>query len=225
MRYLIIFIFICLPLNNFAQLYIGIKGGLTISDFSNVSTTYKNTGYKIGASVQYMFSTWGIQSGIYTTEKGVASSRGYLHEEKFYPVSLEISPRYLELPISAVYKIPVDRNVNIEINLGGYLAYGIGGRGLLVMEGLQTMYGINVFDNVEIDNQDLGYMSFKGANHFDYGLSSGISMNVYGITIHANYDLGLGKVFNTFPIQRDNHRSTKNRTFWIGTGYNFKLPK
>jgi hypothetical protein len=212
----------------FSQLYIGANGGLAISDLNGVYRTVKkdeHVGCKIGFSLQYMLSEFGIESGLYIAEKGISNSEGFLEvDQKSYRASLEISPLYMELPVSLVYNIPIERKVNLQINLGGYFAYGFAGQGLLSAEDLGTTSGFFAFEDIEIiDYQWIGEYTAKGANRFDFGLTSGIGLIVHNIKIKANYDFGLGNVFDVYPIQTENPNKVRNRTFWIGLGYNLKL--
>ncbi|MDR1524054.1 MAG: PorT family protein [Tannerella sp.] len=227
MKYInILFFFLSFPC--FSQLYIGANGGLAISDLNGVYRTVKkneHVGYKVGFSLQYMLSKFGIESGLYIAEKGISNSEGILEvDQKFYRTSLEISPLYMELPVSLVYNIPIERKVNLQINLGGYFAYGFQGKGLISVEDFGSKYGILAFEDIEIINhQEIGEFTAKGANRFDFGLTSGVGLIVHNIKIKANYDFGLCNVFDVYPIQADNRNKVKNRTFWIELGYNLKL--
>jgi hypothetical protein len=216
-----------------AQFSVGVKTGLAISDLSHAYGSEAKTGYKLGVSLEYMFSPrWGIRSGVYTTEVGTANSYGYdvpivhVTGENRGTVALKLSPRYFELPLLAVYKYPVDRNVSIGVNAGGYAAYGYSGGGRLKLEGLESTSGIDVFKDNKINSAYLEDYVLEAANRLDCGLAGGLFLDVYHFNVSANFNLGLTNVYDRFPIMPasdSSFKNVRNRIFWIGLGYNFAL--
>lgn len=62
-----------------AQFSIGVKGGMTVSNYVNVTTESKaSVSYKAGLSARYMFSEFGVESGVYFKEAGTAYTQGTL---------------------------------------------------------------------------------------------------------------------------------------------------
>jgi hypothetical protein len=225
-KYFITFICLCAAVNGFAQFSIGAKAGLAVSDFHNAYETKANTGFKAGLSLQYMFSEWGLQSGVYFKKVGVANSKGYLPSNTSVlplPVFMETSLEYFEIPLVLVYKYPIAQNVKIGINAGAYLGIGYGGKVIVNLDGLQTAFGINAFDDSLVyGGQYLDNTSFKGANKVDMGLTGGLGVDIYNVNISANYDLGLSNVYKEFPIDTD-MKNIKNRAFWVAIAYHFQL--
>ena len=128
----ILIISICVSLK--AQIYLGAKGGVAVANFSNMKKETKpSTGYKVGLSFQYMFTDFGVESGAYIKQVGINDSKGILSGKNsdFIPVSMEVQPKYFELPISLVYKYKLAGNLKLCINGGGYLSYGYGGGGII----------------------------------------------------------------------------------------------
>ncbi|MDR2120090.1 MAG: PorT family protein [Tannerella sp.] len=230
---LITLLFFCAVVTGLhAQLSVGAKTGLAVSDFSHANESSAKTGYKLGVSLEYMFSSrWGIQSGVYTTEIGISNSCGYaplvnVPENYAGTVTLKLSPRYFEIPISAVYKYPVDENVRIGVNAGIYMAYGYSGGGSLREEGLESKHGLNVFEDNKMNGAYLDNYVLKAANKIDAGLIGGLFLDVYHFNISANFNFGLENVYDRFPIMPESFKGFKNvqnRIFWIGLGYNFML--
>ncbi len=216
--------FLCCTTGMFAQFSIGAKAGITISNFSNItSETDSDVGYKAGISAQYMFSKLGVESGIYVKQIGIADSEGMLlgKDNVGIPVSMEVQPKYVDIPISLIYKFPITENLRLTVNGGGYLAFGYGGGGIISYP--DGSFGISAFDDINLTNtQDFNNFTAKGANKFDYGLTAGVGLDFLRINISVNYDLGLNNVYDQYPISPDS-KDIKNRVFWVGIGYNIKL--
>jgi hypothetical protein len=234
MKKLSVLLFLCAATAaGHAQLSVGVKTGLAISDLSHAYGSEAKTGYKLGLSLEYMFSpSWGIRTDVYTTEVGTSNSYGYgvpvvhVTGENRGTVALKLSPRYFELPLFAVYRYPVDKNVNIGINAGGYVAYGYSGGGLLKLEGLETTIGLDVFKDNIINGAYLENYVFGAANKLDCGLAGGLFLDVYHFNVSANFNLGLANVYDRFPVMPasdSSFKNVRNRIFWIGLGYNFAL--
>lgn len=221
----ILFLLVITTVTTHAQFSIGAKGGITVSIFSNVENVESDCGYKAGLSAQYMFSRWGIESGIYLTQVGIADSKGFLPGVKTtdVPVSMEVAPRYVEIPVSVVYKLPVTGNISLTVNGGGYVAYGYSGGGLISLNDGTGSVGVTVFkDNINSGDNVLKPFTIPGASRFDYGLTAGAGIEFLGVNITANYDYGLGNVYDQYPIYPEK-KDVKNRVFWVGLGYSFKL--
>jgi hypothetical protein len=222
----VMLICLCATVHGFAQFSIGAKTGLVVSDFHNAYETKANAGFKAGLSLQYMFSEWGLQSGVYFKKVGVANSKGYLPSNSNVlplPVSMETSLEYFEIPLALVYKYPIDRNVKIGINAGAYLGIGYGGKVIVNLDGLQAAFGINAFDDTFVyGGQYINDTSFKRANKIDMGLTGGLGVDIYNVNISANYDWGLTNVYKEYPIF-DKKKNIKNRAFWVAIAYHFQL--
>ncbi|MDR0748986.1 MAG: PorT family protein [Tannerellaceae bacterium] len=225
-KYFVTFICLCAAANGFAQFSIGAKAGLAVSDFHNGYETKANAGFKAGLSLQYMFSEWGLQSGVYFKKVGVADSKGFLpSNSSALPLALSMERRleYVEIPLTVVYKYPVDRHVKVEIHAGPYLGIGCGGTGVLDVDGLYTSVGIDAFEDTRPnDGQYLKDVTFKGANKIDMGLTGGLGVDIYNVNISANYDWGLSNVYKEYPINAD-VKNVKNRAFWVAVAYHFQL--
>jgi hypothetical protein len=233
MKKLITLLILCAAVTgSHAQLSVGVRTGLAVSDLSHANESSVKTGYKLGVALEYMFSpSWGIQSGVYATEAGISNSYGYapvVHVPENYSgtVALKLSPRYFEIPLSAVYKYPVDNSVSIGISAGGYVAYGYAGGGSMRLEGLESTLGTNVFKDNKMNGAYLENYILGAANNIDCGLAGGLLLDVYHFNVSANFNLGLINVYDCFPIMPDSYKNfnnVRNRIFWIGLGYNFTL--
>ncbi|MDR1624248.1 MAG: PorT family protein [Tannerellaceae bacterium] len=218
--------------NGFAQFYVGPNAGLVVSNFKNEYETEPGVGYMAGVSARYMFSCWGLKSGIYKIKKGVAISRGMvevpgytLDDTHLLNLSSQISLSYIEVPLSLTYMIPIERNIKLELNTGTYIAWGYESSGTLRIEGSGENFSLDFFRSNVISVQNLSDFAYKPVSHFDYGYIIGMSLDISKINIGVNYAIGIGDMYQTshsislYP-QSGN---VKNSAFYIHWGYNFKL--
>jgi hypothetical protein len=214
-----------------AQFYVGANAGLVVSNFKNEYGTEPGVGYMAGVSARYMFSCWGLKSGIYNIEKGVAISRGmmeipdYALDDHLLDLSSQISLSYMEVPLSLTYMIPIERNIKLELNTGAYIAWGYKGSGVLRIEGRGEKFDLDFSQGNVISAQNLLAFVYKPVNHFDYGYIIGMSLDISKINIGVNYAIGIRDVYrsNQSKLVYPKSENVKNSAFYIHLGYNFKL--
>jgi outer membrane protein with beta-barrel domain len=108
---------------------------------------------------------------------------------------------YIELPIDALYQMPVMDNSTVFAGFGPYFAYGIGGK-------------IKYSDGSPSDNAFGGQNGFK---HFDFGLQFLGGFRLSGMaSISLSYDLGLLSVSGS---NYSNQFKDKNGVFSINLAY------
>ena len=144
----------------------------------------------------------------FNTQSNFALRSGLIYNQKGFETDDIIYPyfyyNYLEIPVLAVFKFPINDLVKPEIQVGPYLACGVGGE-------IKAMDDpINPFDYQY-------YKSFKNdgslqEKRFDLGLNIGVGVNIWKCYIGCAYELGLHK----FDIHG------YNQCFMINVGYNFK---
>lgn len=170
----------------------GIRGGVNLAKISEsydgYSASTKNyTGFNVGVSVDIpMLQSLYLQSGLYYTVKGAKIDE------------VKCNPSYLEIPVLASYRYNFSDAVQLQINVGPYFAYGVGGKWK------DTEYD---------DEEDFFGDDFK---RFDAGLAFGGGLTFSHIYVGINYDLGLTNI-----MKGDDDGSTKNRCLSINVGYNF----
>lgn len=170
----------------------GIRGGVNFSKISEsyegYSASTKNyTGFNAGVSVDIpMLQSLYLQSGLYYTVKGAKIEE------------IKCNPSYLEIPILASYRYNFSDAVQFQLNVGPYLAYGIGGKWK---------------DTENDDEEDFFGDDFK---RFDAGLAFGGGFTFSHIYLGINYDLGLTNI-----LKDGDDGSTKTRCLSINVGYNF----
>lgn len=223
-RIIFLVLFGMVAVSMYPQLSFGVKTGLTVSSFSNIETKIKaNTGYKAGVSIEYMFSRWGVNSGVYLSKTGVAYSEGLLQSKDNIAgfAVMEISPQYITIPLSAVYKIPIDNQIKLSFNAGLYFGYGISGKGFIRYD--NGGYGISAFEDNRIAN-DPRFLDFTipKANRTDLGVILGIGIDIQNFNIGISYEQGGLNVYDQYPVSPSSS-DIKNSVFWVGVGYNFTI--
>lgn len=167
-------------------------------------------GFTLGVGMDYGFNeTWSLQSGLMITSKGSKLS----YEDDGDKIEYKTRPVYLELPILAAWKYAINDNMKLVINVGPYLAVGVGGK--------------EKFEYTYSGQTNKGeYKLFKkedGANEammkrFDMGIQYGV-----GLEISEHYLVnftGSHGFLNTYNGDSSDP-SIKNMNFSIGVGYRF----
>lgn len=183
----------------------GIRGGVNFANMTveegNVSYSPDSfTGFHVGMAVDIpLLESIYIQSGLYYTVKGCKEEDG--------SETLTYKPSFIELPILASYRYNFSDAVQLQINFGPYLAYGIGGKVKSEYKGRTEE--IDFFGDEHDDNS-------VGAKRFDAGLQIGA-----GITLAQHYYVGCGYEFGLTSMGRNSDYKIKNKNFFISVGYNF----
>ncbi len=182
-----------------------VRGGVNFSNMTyeegDISyTPDTHTGWHVGVAVDFpLLESLYIQSGLYYTVKGC--------KEEAEIETSTYTPAYLEIPVLASYRYNFSDAAQLQINVGPYFAYGVGGKvkwESKVESGEEDFFG---------DENEKG--SF-GAKRFDIGLQVGL-----GLTIAQHYYVGAGYEFGFTNIVRDNDDKLKNKNFFISVGYQF----
>lgn len=161
--------------------------------------------FNVGATCDFRKSKKFLgRTGIYYTEKG------------FNELStLYTNLNYLEMPMLAVFQLPVGKVVKFEMQVGLFFAYGVGGkRNMHVSDPVYIeeydVYDYDHFKYVEIPNfkdSDWDKAEYK---RFDTGINLGFGINFSRFCIGASYDLSIGH----------EHRNS-NHCLMIDLGYTF----
>lgn len=169
----------------------GIQAGMNmagISDCDLDSSIAFNAGITLDLLVVRSFY---VKSGLFFTMKGA----------KYDEDGLEItaSPMYIELPILASYRLNFSDNLQWELNVGPYVAYGVGGKEKVEYRG---------------EKEDYDFFGDEGAKRFDAGLQFGTGFTFGGhYTIGVAYEMGLTKLAD--------EGKSKNNNFMVNLGYKF----
>ncbi len=251
---------------------IGIRAGLNINGMRNnihnddvskifadqpyILDVHKKAGLNFGVSVEIpvLKSLW-INTGVYYSASGAKltfrQDNSKIVEGTYIDdYSANITMHNLRVPVQASYRYNFAKHYQLQVNLGPYFAYGLGGKAYIRNDVQKEKIGeLELTGNPEftyitpmdenggtwmLDQSDaardevqilgLANINDKNSNYvnpFDMGISIGA-----GITFDKkyyagfNYDGGLVNV-NGKRTRALNHNSVKNHTFSINVGYNF----
>lgn len=216
-----------------AQISLGVKGGLNMSNFSGdgADNTKMKLGYQVGVFGDYEFMpNMAIQSGLFFITKGAKktlSTEGEVGDIKISS-SAEITANamYLQAPIHFVYKIDVTPGTRVVFRAGPYLAYGIGdkrksnvndeisGNVPASMKDAVDKYVRQLKDDIKINDQDI-FKKNTGLKHFDTGLGVGAGIELGQFLVDIGWDMGL------INISNEKEGNIKNQNAYLSLGYKF----
>ena len=196
-----------------AQVYV--QGGLNLANITKTKDgqTEKNNilpSFNVGVlgrlPISSMFS---LESGLLLTGRG-SKAETYFNGGNDY-VKTKFNPLYIEMPLNAVVKIPLEKESNVFFNAGPYVAMGIGGKsrqeskfGPLMSSSTRNIKFSND-DPFTSEEEDAGYDRLK---RFDVGLNFGGGVQFGHVILKANYGLGLTKINST---ESNNNADDKNK--------------
>jgi hypothetical protein len=195
-----------------AQIYV--QGGLNLANITktNDGQTEKNNmlpSFNAGIlgrlELDPMFD---LESGVLLTGRGSKAETYFTNGN--YSKS-RFNPLYIEVPLNAVVKIPVNKGSNIFFNAGPYAAVGIGGKSKTetkVGPLLSTSEKNIQFSNDDPFTSQQDDAAYDKLKRFDFGLNFGGGFQFKHLILKANYGLGLSKINST---QSDNTVNDKNK--------------
>lgn len=190
-------------LAGFSQARFDVKLGMSMSNFTGDADADMKVGYKVGLGVDYAFTeSWSLQSGLNFTGKGCKEG------------DLKMKLNYIELPVLAAFKMPINDNVKFVVNAGPYMAVGLGGK----------LTGIDDLDFKLFGKED--GLDEAAMNRFDFGIQYGIGVELYDhFLISATGQNGFINAYNNdFTSIGDwvkTDLSARNMTFYLSVGYRF----
>ena len=199
----------------------GIRAGVNManisgSDSDGSSYSFGNrTSFHIGvtADIPIMQSLY-VQTGLFFQNKGYkfeeTDNYSDYYDDYYNKTTETAKPMYLEIPVLASYRYNVSDAIQLQINLGPYFGYGIGGK----MKEETSLYG-------EKESKEYDYFGDAdetcGFKRFNCGLQVGA-----GLTFSDHYYLGFNYQFGLSNINdSDDFDSIKDRNWMISLGYNF----
>ena len=204
-----------------AQVYI--QAGLNLANITkttdgqteknNILPTF-NVGILGRVKLASMFS---LESGLLLTGHGSKAetyfTNGNYTKTKFNPI-------YLQVPLNAVVKIPLQNESNVFFNAGPYVAMGIGGKS--TREDKYLGITSNATSSIQFSNDDpftsqQDDAAYNKLKRFDFGLNFGGGFQFQHFILKANYGLGLAKINSTQSNNTENDKN-KYRTFSVSVG-------
>jgi len=214
-------------LSSKAQVYV--QGGLNLANITKTSdgqTSDNNIlpSFNVGILGRFgISSTFDLESGLLLTGHG-SKAESYFNGGADY-VKSKFNPIYLQVPLNAVVKIPLEKESNIFFHAGPYVAMGIGGKskqeskfGPLSSSSTETIKFSND-DPFTTQQDDAAYDKLK---RFDFGLNFGGGFAFKHVILKVNYGLGLAKINST---ESNNNYNDKNKYRTISFSLGIPLGK
>ena len=213
-------------LSSKAQVYV--QGGLNLANISKTSdgqTSDNNILPSFNVGILGRFgtsSTFELESGLLLTGHG-SKAESYFNGGADY-VKSKFNPIYLQVPLNAVVKIPLEKESNIFFHAGPYVAMGIGGKskqeskfGPLSSSSTETIKFSND-DPFTTQQDDAAYDKLK---RFDFGLNFGGGFAFKHVILKVNYGLKNTKINSTESNNTVNDKN-KYRTLSVSVGFPLK---
>ncbi len=220
----------------------GVRAGLNVNSLSGSGANgmKSRVGYHVGAVMDWnVAKNLYVQPGLYFTTRGAKSSyKDYGFEETY-----KYNMNYLQIPITVAYRFPVSEKVKIDVNVGPYIALGLGGKMKYSEsdnwggEDDWSAYGYE-YDDYDAGNETKMFGSKGLCKRFDAGLRFGAGVHFKRFYLGFSYDLGLtniaresnegfdsGEDYYSYDEEGEfgsnSKLKLKNGSFQISLGYNF----
>ncbi|WP_051698001.1 porin family protein [Prevotella sp. 10(H)] len=170
----------------------GIKAGLNLSNVGSSKGNYDNTktkaGFHAGFTLDYAFTPeWYLLTGLEYTLKGVTIELS---------TDQEVTAAYVQLPLSAAYKLSLSEETAIVMSLGPYFAYGVHGK-------------------IKQGNYEQDTFSKIALKKFDSGMNFGVALEYQKFCFTMGGELGFVNI-----MQKYNDKA-ETRNFKLSVGYKF----
>ena len=197
----------------------GVKGGLNIATLTgdDVEDAKSKIGFAFGGFITYEVNEMlSLQPEFLFTMKGVKFDYEETYEEDGYE-SYEKSEgtwnlNYLEIPVLAKLKIPMEGNIKPNVFLGPALGINISATHDSDYEyWVKDENGSIIYENSGNDDGDIE--DIKGV---DFGIVFGVGVEFGKIIVDARYNLGLSTI-----ADREGDPKIKNSVISLMLGYSF----
>ncbi len=198
-----------------AQVYV--DGGVNFANITRTSSgeTQDNnllTTFNAGILGRFGLSTpVDLESGLIFEGRGAKAKTyfGSTHDDNY--VKTKFNPLYLEVPLNLVLRFPLEKDANLFVHFGPYIAMGVGGKStsetkiLGATSNSSTSIKFSNDDPFTSQQDDAAYNKLK---RFDFGFNIGGGFDLGKIILRANYSYGLAKINST---QSNNSASDRNK--------------
>lgn len=171
-------------------------------------------------------SKWEWQSGvsvIFPIAAKVFLYTGLQYESKAFHEKMDICcvvmrdvvyhPKYINLPVSVGYQLPVLKNTSLQFSVGGYLSMAAGGK----MEGMIQRNDLPISGGLYMSpyfSRKINFGNDADLKKWRWGLQSGISVNWKKLALQFHYQIDLSN------SEHDNsYREFQYRTTGFDLGY------
>ena len=199
----------------FSQTYV--QGGVNLANITKTAsgqTQDNNMLTTFNAGLMHRFnivSAFAIESGIMVDGRGAKTNTYFTSSRDDNYVKSKFNPLYLEIPLNAVVKLPLQDNMSIFINAGPYAAMGIAGKAKTDSKilGITSSSSKNIkFNNDDITTSGQEGAAYDKLKRFDFGLNLGAGVDLGAVLVKVNYGMGFDKISS---MQTDNNKNDKNK--------------
>lgn len=193
-----------------AQPKIGVRAGYNLTNTIAISpeghTSESKSAANFGIVTDFRFSkNFVLRPGLYYSMKGYKI-------EGWEVKTLQYNLNYLEMPLLAVFQIPLNDKINIEFQTGLYFAYGVNGESEFERLDFSSS---DIINRTIIEKQP----TFKDNNlefeRFDCGINVGFGLNIHNFYIGISDEVGLKNITPT------HYYKYHHNCFSVNLGYNF----
>ena len=204
-----------------------IKGGLNIANVTKNSSGELNSANSLASFHAGVMADlpigqyFAIQPALLFTGKGSKVQSGNTSDNTYYKATT--NPMYIELPVNAVFKIPLESKSSLFVGGGPYIAMGVAGNRKI--EGKIAGVSFSRKDNIEFSNDDpTTFNKEEGAGlgimrRFDAGLNATAGLIIDRFLIQANYGFGLTKLQSGSDNGEDNKNKHRVLSLSVGIGF------
>ncbi len=143
-----------------------------------------------------------LQPGIYFTTRGAKKKNESVSVTSSYKFSEKCNMNYLQIPILASYRIPINRTVQLDVHAGPYIVIGLSGKYEVEKSLVYTDFnGVGVTESYS-EKYDIFEKSTDDGiagdfNRFDFGLRLGMGVDIRRFYVGWAYDLGMTTLART----------------------------
>lgn len=199
-----------------AQIRAGLNlANISVNDEGEVSDANTLSSFQVGILGDIPLIGWlHLQPGVVFSGKGAKIQRGDEGDLDYYKATT--NPYYIEIPATALLKIPLGGNSSFNAGVGPYLGIGVGGKRKLESTLLDTESNIKFSDDdpSTFNNEEgtgLGVM-----RRFDYGFNTTVGIEGKSLVLSANYGYGLAKLQSGTDSGEDNDNKHRVLSFTVG---------
>lgn len=228
MKQLIIIVAVCaISMGTMAQQSkVFVKGGLNLANISKnnsgeVDDANTLASFHVGLMADLPVGQYfAIQPGLLFTGKGSKIQNGNTSDNNYYKATT--NPLYVELPVNAVFKIPLESSSQLFVGAGPYAAMGVGGKRKIEGKVLGVSYSRK--DNIEFSNDDpTTFNKEEGAGlgimrRFDFGVNATAGLILNKFLVQVNYGWGLTKLQSGADNGEDNKNKHRVLSLSVGVG-------
>lgn len=173
--------------------------------------------YKVGVGMNIgLGGHWELHPDLFFVRKGMSNSAEVRSDDIDMKGDLTLNACYLELPVMAAYRIPLER-MDVVLYAGPYLAYGVGGKVKSTVTGREDSD-----EPVRKITESQSVFGNGGLKRFDSGLGLGMDLEFGRFIAGINVNIGLVNLARTKDFDYDEDDiAVRNLAAHISFGYKF----